>query len=150
MVQGQERAPGIEMIPPTQVRWGLCCQILDAPIAFRAATHSYVSRLAAAERAAYLNGIALHNAAALSDALHYCASLRIGAFRIVSQLFPLATHPLSGYRIDDLTDAAEVHRRLAQARDLARERSIRLSFHPDQFIVLNSMRPEVVESAIGE
>lgn len=124
--------------------------MLDAPLRFRAATHSYVWRLSETDRRAYINDIALHNAAALTDFLIYCRSLGIRAFRIPSQLFPLATHPLSGYRIDDLTAAGEVRARLAAARDIARESDIRLSFHPDQFIVLNSAREEVVISAIGE
>ena len=131
-------------------RWGLCCVVLDAPLRFRAATHAYVWRLTPAERRAYINDIALHNAAALNDILRYCRSLDIRAFRIPSQLFPLATHPLSGYGFDALPDGVEVRSRLAAARELAFEADIRLSFHPDQFIVLNSARPEVVASSIAE
>lgn len=132
------------------IRWGLCCQILDAPIAFRTATHAYVSKLNQGDQLAYLDHIALHNANALIDALRYCESLGIGAFRIQSQLFPLATHPVSGYAIDALPSAAEVRARLRTARAVAESRGIRLSFHPDQFVVLNSVRPEVVASAIEE
>jgi UV DNA damage endonuclease len=134
----------------SSIRWGLCCLVVDAPIAFRSATHAYVSRLGEAARTSYLNGIALHNAAALCDVLNYCRMLGIRAFRIGSQLFPLATHPASGYGIDALPDAVEIRRRLAAAHDVAVEAAIRLSFHPDQFVVLNSARPEVVINAIGE
>src|SRR6476646_7206591 len=118
-------------------RWGLCCMVLDAPIRFRAATHSYVWKLSEEQRITYINDIALHNANALIDVLHYCRSLDIRAFRVSSQIFPLATHPVSGYRLDMLPDAAEVRRRLAAAREIAVGADIRLSFHPDQFIVLN-------------
>jgi UV DNA damage endonuclease len=135
---------------PSDIRWGLCCLVLDAPIAFRSATHAYVWRLSEGERRGYLNDIALHNAGALADVLAYCRTLEIGAFRITSQLFPLATHPLSGYGLEALPDAGEIRRRLATARRIAAEAGIRLSFHPDQFVVLNSARPEVVTSAIGE
>ena len=31
------------MHPPSGIRWGLCCQFLDAPIRFRQATHRYVA-----------------------------------------------------------------------------------------------------------
>jgi UV DNA damage endonuclease len=135
---------------PSTIRWGLCCLVVDAPIAFRSATHAYVWRQPASERAAYLNDIALWNADALREVLEYCRTLDIRAFRITSQLFPLATHPLSGYGLDALPDAPEIRRRLAAARRVADEGGIRLSFHPDQFVVLNSARSEVVTSAIGE
>ena len=77
------------------IRWGLCCLVLDAPHAFRSATHSCVSRLPDAARRGYLDAIALHIARTLGDLLQYCRSLDIRAFRTVSGLFPLATHPLT-------------------------------------------------------
>lgn len=132
------------------IRWGLCCLVLDAPIRFRAATHAFVARLEPARAARYLADIALHNARALCDMLEYCARLDIRAFRIVSQLFPLATHPASGYVIDDLLDATEVRESLLRAKAIARAHGIRLSLHPDQFVVLNSVHPHVVQSALGE
>jgi UV DNA damage endonuclease len=69
---------------------------------------------------------------------------------VSSGLLPLATHPVSGYSIDVLPSAASVRGALERARARARDAGIRLSLHPDQFIVLNSARPEVVDSAIGE
>ena len=133
-----------------RIRWGLCCLVVDAPLTFRAATHAYVARLDRDQRLAYLDAIAVANTRTLAATIEYCAQLGIGAFRITSQLFPLATHPLSGFGIDALPRAAEIRAGLATARRLAAEAEIRLSFHPDQFIVLNSARPEVVDSAIAE
>ncbi len=127
------------------IRWGLCCQFVDAPITFRTATHRYVSGLSESERREYLTTIALANAAALSAAVEQCQRLGIGAFRITSDILPLITHPITGYDISD-----EVRQALHMAGQLASERQIRLSFHPDQFVVLNSIRPEVVDSAIRE
>lgn len=137
-------------LPAAQVRWGLCCLVVDAPIAFRSATHSYVTRLSERERLAYVDGVALHNARALAAVLTYCASLGIGAFRISSQLFPLATHPASGYRLDALPGVIELRRTLAEARHIAERAGIRLSFHPDQFVVINSVRPDVIENSLAE
>jgi UV DNA damage endonuclease len=132
------------------LRWGLCCLVLDAPIRFRSATHAHVATLESARRARYLSDIALHNAAALREILLYCARLGISAFRISSQLFPLATHPVSGYALEQLVDGGEVIRRLVEAGQVARQHGIRLSLHPDQFVVLNSVRPDVVSSALTE
>ena len=132
------------------IRWGLCCLVVDAPLGLRSATHAYVSRLADDQRRAYLDAIALANVRTLIDMVDYCAQLGIGAFRISSQLFPLATHPASGYAIDALPGAREIRDGLARVRARAIDARIRLSFHPDQFIVLNSARPEVIDSAIAE
>ena len=132
------------------IRWGLCCLVLDAPYAFRSATHAYVWRLADDARREYLDAIALHNARTLGDVLHYCRTLGIRAFRIVSGLFPLATHPQSGYGVDALPSAVAIRRLLAEAGRIAADAGIRLSFHPDQFVVLNSLRADVVESSIRE
>jgi UV DNA damage endonuclease len=123
---------------------------VDAPVKFRSATHAYVRKLEPSAASAYVSGIALDNAQSLCDVLEYCARLGIRAFRISSQLFPLATHPESGYTLETLAQGGEVRRRLRVAREIAATNGIRLSLHPDQFVVLNSVRPEVVTSAVGE
>ena len=135
---------------PPRIRWGLCCQFVDAPIRFRTATHRYVSGLAPDAQRAYLSGIAAANAAALRDAVLHCRALGIGAFRINSQIAPLATHPVTGYRLADLDDADTVIDAFRAAGALAREHDVRLSFHPDQFVVLNSEREDVVRSSVAE
>lgn len=131
-------------------RWGLCCQFLDAPIHFRTATHRYVSSLAPTSGRAYLSAIVRHNAEALADAIRQCDELGIGAFRINSQILPLATHPASGYRLPDMDEDGSITAAFQQAGHLAAELDIRLSFHPDQFVVLNSERPEVVTASLQE
>ena len=132
------------------IRWGLCCLVVDEPIKFRAATHAHVARLERDAGRRYLDDVALANAQSLLDVIAYCVRLGIGAFRISSQIFPLATHPLSGFTLESLPSGAEVARRLDRARELAASAGIRLSFHPDQFVVLSSARPEVVASAVAE
>jgi UV DNA damage endonuclease len=134
----------------TRIRWGLCCQFLDAPIRFRQATHRYVATLAPVDRRAYLSAIARANAIALAHAVERCHELGIGAFRINSQMIPLATHPTSGYALEDLDQGDVIIRSFQAAGEVARERDIRLSFHPDQFVVLNSERDEVVRSSVQE
>jgi UV DNA damage endonuclease len=154
------RAMPNTMQPPTGIRWGLCCQFLDHDIRFRTATHRYVSGLSPAERRRYLADIVRANTAALRDAVEACHAMGIGAFRMNSQVAPLATHPNSGYVLADLDDddardaegaplpiLADAFR---AAGDRARELGLRLSFHPDQFVVLNSERDDVVRSSVQE
>lgn len=92
----------------------------------------------------------LQNAQSLRRALEYCRAHAIGAFRIQSNLFPLRTHPTVGYDIGELPDAEQIVEILESCRVYADSNDLRTSFHPDQFVVLNSLRPEVVESAIEE
>ncbi|MEP6571805.1 MAG: UV DNA damage repair endonuclease UvsE [Gemmatimonadota bacterium] len=132
------------------VRLGLCCQFLDSPIKFRTATHTYVSTLTPARRRAYLQDILLSNARTLALAVRRCHELGIGAFRINSQIAPLATHPKTGYTLDAIDRNAEIIPAFRSAGALARELDIRLSFHPDQFVVLNSARETVVQSSVTE
>jgi UV DNA damage endonuclease len=119
------------------LRLGLCCQFLDSPIHFRTATHRYVSTLSRAARRTYL-------------AVERCVELGIGAFRINSQMLPLGTHPVSGYTVEALDRNGAIRAAFERARELARARGIRLSFHPDQFVVLNSEREDVVRSSADE
>jgi UV DNA damage endonuclease len=132
------------------LRLGLCCQFLDSPIRFRTATHRFVSTLSRAARQSYLATIAADNAVALAAAVKRCTELGIGAFRINSQMLPLGTHPVSGYALEALDRNGAIREAFGGARDLARARGIRLSFHPDQFVVLNSEREEVVRSSAEE
>ncbi len=133
------------------IRWGLCCQFVDATsIKFRTATHRYVSGLEPDARRDYLAAIARDNAAALARAVEFCHVLGIGAFRINSQILPLATHPVTGYTLGSLDEAADLAAEFAAVRPLAASLGIRLSFHPDQFVVLNSERESVREASRQE
>lgn len=137
-------------IAAPRIRWGLCCQFLDAPIKFRTATHRYVATLTAKDGRAYLAGIARDNAHALGEAVTHCVALGIGAFRINSAILPLSTHPKSGYGLADLDDDGTITAAFREAGSLASVHDVRLSFHPDQFVVLNSERADVVASSLDE
>src|SRR4051812_43839729 len=102
-------APGSQLpTPSSHLRWGLCCQFLDAPIGFRTATHGYVSRLDSRVAREYLAEIAAHNADVLAAAVERCHELGIGAFRVNSQVLPLATHPITGYTLERLDSTGAI------------------------------------------
>ncbi|HEX5962157.1 MAG TPA: UV DNA damage repair endonuclease UvsE [Gemmatimonadales bacterium] len=132
------------------IRWGLCCQFLDSPITFRTATHGYAGGLEPETRRGYLAEIAAHNADALAAAIERCHEIGIGAFRINSQVLPLATHPITGYNLEQLDPSGAIAGAFEWAGALARAYDVRLSLHPDQFVVLNSERELVVRSAVQE
>ncbi len=131
-------------------RLGLCCTFLEAPIRFRTTTARFAGGLPARKRLAHLQAIVLHNAAALAEALAWCAGHGVAAFRVNSQLVPLATHPALGYPLEAIDGDGTVEERLREAGSLAARHGLRLSLHPDQFVVLGSAREEVVRGSVAE
>jgi len=132
------------------LRFGLCCIFHEQPIKFPTTTAAALSRLPRTEALAKLNRLCLANADALATALQFCHEHHIGCFRIHSGILPLKTHPIQGYQLDDLADGDEIRRRFQACGEFARAHRLRTCFHPDQFVVLNSPRPEVVTASIAE
>ena len=132
------------------IRFGLCCIFREEPIRFRTTTATSLDGLSRVKVLAKLSEICLHNSRSLQDALAFCSSHGIGSFRIQSGLMPLRTHPIYGYEINELPEANEIRAVLESCNLLASRKDIRTTFHPDQFVVLNSPRPEVVTSSLGE
>lgn len=132
------------------IRLGLCCIFREEPIRFRSTTAKALSRFDRVDQFSRLSEVCLHNSESLLASLDFAARNGIGAFRILSPFLPRYTHPDVGYGIDDLPASEAIFGNLEKARDFAERNNIRLSFHPDQFIVLGSPRAEVVESARRE
>lgn len=134
------------------IRFGLCCLFCEVPIKYRAATVAYLRRMSqkGGKPLDYLSEIVEDNLKALQLSLAYCAEHEIGSFRIGSRLLPLYTHPEFGYEIKDLADPDSVETAFKKCREFAQENRIRLIFHPDQFVVLNSPLPQVVKNSIAE
>lgn len=126
-------------------RLGLCCTFLEEPIKFRHTTVRYALTLKPGARLQFLNEIALHNARALADSIQWCADHDIGAFRVLSQILPLYTHPEAGWSLDSETGAG-----VAAILQRAKQPKIRLSFHPDQFVVPGSVTASTVASSLAE
>ncbi|HUS28563.1 MAG TPA: UV DNA damage repair endonuclease UvsE [Kofleriaceae bacterium] len=131
------------------VRLGLCCTFLAAPIRFRTTTVRYALSLDSRVRRGFLNELALHNAAALTSAIEWCIDHDVGAFRVQSGLLPLYTHPEVGWTLDG-EEGAGVRAALAAAGQRARDAGVRLSFHPDQFVVPGSTSKNVVKASLRE
>jgi UV DNA damage endonuclease len=133
------------------VRLGLCCIFRDEPIKFNHTTVRIIKGLEKREeQLRKLSGIALKNSQALLQSVETCKRLGIGAFRVLSQILPIYSHPEYGYKLDDLPDAIEIRDNFRKVRDFAADNNIRLSFHPDQFNILASPREEVFTNTIRE
>jgi len=132
------------------IRLGLCCTFEDQPIRYRTTTAKATGKLERSAQLEKLSDLALTNAAALRTSIETCAELGIGAFRINSQILPLKTHPTVGYQVAELPAATTIVDAFEECGRLAESRDVRLSFHPDQFVVLSSPRADVVQSSLQE
>src|SRR4051812_12223201 len=126
------------------MRLGLCCLFRDQPIKFVTTTAAAIGKMKRHDALAKLSRLCLENADALMAALHFCAANGIGCFRINSRILPLKTHPTCGYGVDDLPERDEIICRFKKCRSYARTHKLRTCLHPDQFVVLNSPRADVV------
>lgn len=132
------------------LRFGLCCVFSQEPIRFRQTTAKALSTLGRSRQLAKLSEICLANAESLLAAVQAVSGMGIGAFRVLSPIFPRYTHPDVGYELDDLPEAAAIRGLLASVSDYRTTHDIRLSFHPDQFVTLSSPRDEVVNKSLEE
>lgn len=132
------------------IRLGLCCIFRDEPIKFGTTTAAALGRLNRADALAKLSALCLANANSLLAALEYCAEHGIGCFRVNSQILPIKTHPQHRYEVHELPEGEEIQRRFQECGAFARQHDVRTCFHPDQFVVLNSQKPQVVEASIRE
>jgi UV DNA damage endonuclease len=92
----------------------------------------------------------LHNVESLYRSLKYVSANDIGAFRLLSPLLPRYTHPEVAYTLHDLPGGESIKNEFGRIRKLRKKHDIRLSFHPDQFNVLSSPRPEVISNTFRE
>jgi UV DNA damage endonuclease len=134
---------------PGRPRLGLCCLFVGEPdVRFRTTTARNLGKVTAREARAKLRALAHSNADALDRAVAACRRLGIRAFRVSSNLLPLATHPDYQYSVADLP--AETLALFRQAGATADEAGLRLSFHPDQFILLGSPTAAVTEASFRD
>jgi UV DNA damage endonuclease len=132
------------------IRLGLCCQFRDQPITFVTTPAAAISKMKRPDALAKLSRLCMANADALLAAFQFCADNGIGCFRVNSQILPIKTHPTCGYEVDELPEGYEIIGRFKKCGEFAKKHNLRTCFHPDQFVVLNSHRLDVVEKSVEE
>ena len=132
------------------IHLGLCCLFVDEPIHFKTVTLRTLRNFGRPRQLLKLSEICVHNASELAVSVSTAYRLGIDVFRISSALFPLATHPEAGYELANLPNHEEIFKTLGEVRSFSQKHRIRLSLHPDQFVVPVSPDPAVAASSIRE
>ena len=96
--------------------------------------------------------LATHNMQAAYNLVDYVSTLPENRrmVRLGSNQLPAATHENWSYLWQDPTNVKMLEEGFAKVGQLARDKDVRISFHPGQFTVLASDRPDVVERSIEE
>jgi UV DNA damage endonuclease len=121
---------------------GLVCVTASDEVRYRAMTRKRLLQLDLAEQKSALRLLYADNLVRLHKAIDYCHAHGIRLYRMTSSLFPFADDPLGE---DVLEEFGEV---IAAKGQRALDLGIRLVLHPDQFVVLSSDSPQVVENSI--
>ncbi len=125
-------------------RLGLVCITFDKTVRFRTMTRTRYLQLSLSQRETALREIYQHNLQRLHDALTFCDANNIRLYRMTSALFPLSDmEDEIGAKILDSMKAE-----LATIGDRSQSLNIRMVLHPDQYVVLSSDSPEVVQNSI--
>lgn len=86
-----------------------------------------------------------NNLTCLSRMLRFNIENNLLFFRITSDLVPFASHPICKFNWQNY-----FKNKFEEIGEIIKENDIRISMHPDQFIVLNSKKDEVVKRSIAE
>ena len=135
---------GDRSMPPLRPHLGLVCITFSKEVRFRTMTRTRYLKLTEPERESALKALYVDNLNRLNEALSFCQQHQIQLYRISSGLFPLSD-------MEDEIGAKileEMRLELACIGQRAAELGIRLVLHPDQYVVLSSDSPQVVQSSI--
>jgi len=127
---------------PQLPQLGLVCITASKTVRFRTLTRKRLLQLSLNAQEEALRLLYDANLERLETAIKFCTAENIHLYRLISGLFPFADDPIGAAVLTEFTD------RIQSIGQLAKQSQIRLVLHPDQFVVLNSDRPEVIENSI--
>lgn len=121
---------------------GLVCVTASNEVRFRTVTRRTLSKLSESEQRAKLIKVYTANTERLAKAIAFCQHHQIRLYRLSSGLFPFADEPMGQELLPEFAPKLKTIGKSAKAS------GVRLVLHPNQFVVLNSDRPEVIENSI--
>lgn len=121
---------------------GLVCITTSDQVRFRALTRKRLLQFSVSEQEEMLRSLYAENLRRFNLALDFCAAHQIRLYRMISGLFPFADSPVGQAILPELSLA------LRETGDRIQALGLRIVLHPDQFVVLSSDRPEVIENSV--
>ncbi|PIG94743.1 UV DNA damage repair endonuclease UvsE [Gloeocapsopsis sp. IPPAS B-1203] len=127
-----------------QPNLGLVCVTFSKEVRFRTITRTRYLKLSESERENTLKDIYTDNVTRLHKALSFCQQHDIKLYRASSSLFPLNDweDEIGAQVLEQMRDE------LGKIGQRALDLGIRIVLHPDQYVVLSSDSPTVVQSSI--
>lgn len=121
---------------------GLVCLTAGEEVRYRTITRARFLTLSQQTQYESLKELYADNLQRLFKALDFCVANRIQLYRMLCGLFPLNDEPTGEIVLKEFAEAC------AKFGPRARTLGIRVLMHPDQFVVLNSERPHVIQQSI--
>jgi len=129
-------------LPILQPTLGLVCITASNRVRFKTITRKRLLQASPSEQSELLRSLYAENLKRLNAAADFCQEFGIRLFRMNSSLFPFADTPVGADLLSEFAEFLQITGRHFQSC------GIRVVLHPEQFVVLNSERPEVVENSI--
>lgn len=131
-----------ELFMHTPPALGLVCITASDRVRYRTITRKRLLELSGSEQERVLRQLYADNLERLHRALSFCEEEGIKLYRLTSRLFPFADEPLGAEILTAFTES------LGKVGARAATLGIRVVLHPDQFVVLSSDSPHVIENSI--
>ncbi len=121
---------------------GLVCITISDAVRYRALTRKRLLQFDAARQVEMLRDLYTDNLARFNAAIDFCAAHDIKLYRLTSAFFPFADTEIGRGVLEEMTEDV----RGVGLRSIAT--GLRVVLHPDQFCVLSSDSPHVIENSI--
>ena len=127
---------------PVKSNLGLVCITNSDAVRYKTVTRKTLLALDEAARAEKLRAIYTENINRVNAAIEFCKANDINLYRLTSGLFPFSDEQIG---MDILEEFAA---QLSETGKKAIADNLRIVMHPDQFVVLSSDSPQVVENSV--
>ncbi|MDQ6785298.1 MAG: UV DNA damage repair endonuclease UvsE [Acidobacteriota bacterium] len=129
-------------LQPVRSNLGLVCITNSDVVRYKTVTRKTLLSLETAAQAEKLRGIYRENISRVNSAIEFCKANEINLYRLTSGLFPFSDEPLGAEILGEFTA------QLSETGKKAIANGLRIVMHPDQFVVLSSDSPQVVENSV--
>lgn len=133
--------------------WSLCCiskTLSDSGTNFRSMTYANFKKLDKESAMKKLCEVISHNFQTALKTIIFCQDNDIVGYRLSSNLCPLLTHKDFQMKISDLPNYSDIVEIAHQIKNILKNKFIRISSHPSEYITLTTENDEILNSTIRD